>query len=87
MASLTLRFAARDNWDEVIEASVHPNTAAVGPPGLIAVENASGWGRAMTSMKVLMAGDVGSGNWHRPSHPAGVSPAREALRASAGARE
>eukprot|EP01043_Picozoa_sp_COSAG02_P007461 COSAG02_NODE_222_length_28382_cov_82.417601_22_plen_236_part_00 len=45
MASLTLRFAARDNWDEVIEASVHPNTAAAGPPGLIAVENASGWGR------------------------------------------
>ncbi len=45
MASLTLRFAARDNWDEVIAASVQPNTASGGSPGLNAVENASGWAR------------------------------------------
>ena len=40
MAALTLRFAARENWDEVIAASVRPGAA-----GLVAVEDASGWGR------------------------------------------
>lgn len=38
--ALTLRFAARENWDEVIAASVRPSAA-----GLVAVEDASGWGR------------------------------------------
>eukprot|EP01043_Picozoa_sp_COSAG02_P077862 COSAG02_NODE_17258_length_1017_cov_1.802832_1_plen_46_part_01 len=44
MASLTLRFAARDNWDEVIAASVQPNTTG-SAKSLNAVEDASGWAR------------------------------------------
>lgn len=38
--ALTLRFAARDNWDEMFAASVRPTADS-----LVAVEDASGWAR------------------------------------------